>query len=300
MKIGMMLFLSVFFCEVSFAQKYSDKIIINPKIKKQFKYRDTCVAVFDAFKDCRCFLDTAKETIDIEAGGNYGYYLHFQINTNLITVAQHVDISNVYDINDKDYIPPIPIKDFRIETDKNPLKNSNSGFLLKYRLGQNRYPYPVYPDRTTDFIGFINCHHITVHPKKHFIEPLSLADSLNLMMAFLKSKSLSNVLKQMHLKPIEKISGFVQEWKLSIPNYTLISNYSNFIKSKNRILSIVFISPPSYEIFNDSKIIAWRYWENGKPINIFSTFYYQKFKKNWVLTQTFVYNTETNKRIKVN
>jgi len=40
--------------------------------------------VFDAFKDCRCFLDTAKKVISIEAGRAYDYFLLFQINANLI------------------------------------------------------------------------------------------------------------------------------------------------------------------------------------------------------------------------
>ncbi len=287
----------MFFCEVSFAQKYSEKVIINPKIKKQFKYRDTCVAVFDAFKDCRCFLDTAKKTIDIKAGRNYDYNLHFQINTDLSAKVEHVSTGDEYDINDKNPFPPFLIKKFFIETNKNPFAKSNQGFLLKYRFGENRpSTHLEYPDKTNEFTGFINCHHITVHAKEH--KRLSLTDSLNLMTTFLKSKSLRKALEQLSLKPFEKISGYVQEWKLPIPNYNLISNYSDFIHSKDRILSIVFI-PPNNQILNGSQIVAWRYWENGEQKGFFGTFSYQKFKDKWILMQTFIYNWKTNKRINI-
>lgn len=289
----------MFFCEVSFAQKYSEKVIINPKIKKQFKYRDTCVAVFDAFKDCRCFLDTAKKTITIEAGeadGGGAEYLHFKINSNLKVKAEHFYDSDVGYTGVADPYPPFQITDFLIEANKNPFENYKKGFLIKYKLGENRRASSFFPDKSYEFTGFVNCHHITVHAKEH--KRLSLTDSLNLMTTFLKSKSLRKALEQLSLKPFEKISGYVQEWKLPIPNYNLISNYSDFIHSKDRILSIVFI-PPNNQILNGSQTIAWKYWENGVAKDVFGTFYYQKFKDKWILMQTFIYNLKITKRIKI-
>jgi len=285
----------VFFCEVSFPQKYSEKIIINPKIKKQFKYRDTCVAVFDAFKDCRCFLDTAKKTIDIKAGRNYDYNLHFQINTDLSAKVEHVSTGDEYDINDKNPFPPFLIKNFLMETDKNPFAKRNKGFLLKYRFGENRRStYSEYPDKTNEFTGFINCHHVTIHKKTY--GRLSFADSINLMTTFLKSKSLHKTLKHLGLKDFEKISGAVQEWKTPIPHYILIKNYADLITSKNRILSIVF-SAIYNEILSGSETVIWSYRENGKPKDFLGAFNYQKFRNKWILMQKSVFNTRTSKSV---
>jgi len=289
------LLLSVFFCEVSFAQKYSDKIIINPKIKKQFKYRDTCVAVFDTFKDCRCFLDTIKKTIDIEAGRNYDYNLHFQINTDLSAKVEHVSTGDEYDINDKNPFPPFPIKNFLMETNKNPFIKSNQGFLLKYRFGENRpSTHSEYPDKTNEFTGFINCHQITVHKKEY--KSLSSKDSLSLAITFLKSKTLNTVLKQLNLKRFKKISGAVQEWKMPIPGFELLSTYQQLIQSEDVVMSIMII-PHNNGILDGSKIILWRYWKSGKPTSFLGSFSYQKFKDKWILMQKSVYNLKTKKSI---
>ncbi len=283
------------FCEVSFGQEYSDKIIVNPKIKKQFKHRDTCIAVFDAFKDCNCFLDTAKKVLSVEAGRNDDYCLHFQIKANSIAKVEHISTGDIYYTNDVDPYPPFPIKNFLIETDKNPFTKSNKGFLLKYKFGENRRPNnSEYPDKTNEFTGFINCHHVTFHQKS--FKALYSKDSLSLAITFLKGKTLNSVLKQLHLKRFRKISGAVQEWKMPILGFELLNKYQNLVKSKDNVLSMIFISPNN-ELLYGSKIILWRYWENGNPKDFLGSFAYKKFKDNWVLMQKSVYNLRTNTSI---
>ncbi len=170
---------------------------------------------------------------------------------------------------------------------------SNKGFLLKYRLGKNRRPTDsFYPNKTNEFTGFVNCHHITYHQKEH--KSLSSADSLNLLCTFLKSKPLHQFLQRLSLPLIKNISGSIQEWKMPVLGYNLLT-YQELIHSKDRVLSIVFI-PPNNVILNGSKIVAWMYWENGQR-KYFGTFNYQKFKDEWVLIQTYIQDLKTKKRL---
>ncbi len=276
-----MLLLSVFFEQASFAQKYSDKIIINPKIKKQFKYRDTCVAVFDAFKDCRCFLDTAKKTVDIEAGwagSAGGEFLHFQIDANLKAKAEHIYYGDVYDSNDKDPYPPFPIKYFLIETDKNPFKKSNKGFLLKYRFGENRpSTNSEYPDKTNEFTGFINCHHVTIHQKKY--DRLSPSDSVELAETFLNDPLLLKIIKLDQTNKIKYITGAVQEWQKPISGFKLLK-YEESKKFNEPVISIV-VTNTYNAVLNGSKLVIWTYWNKGVK-KYFSAFEYQKFADKWI------------------
>lgn len=292
MKIGIMLLLSMFFYEASFAQKYSDKIIINSKVKKQFKYRDTCVAVFDAFKDCRCFLDTVKNTIDIEARGNYDYNLHFQIKTDLSAKVEHVSTGDVYDTNDKNPFPPFPIKDFLIETDKNPFTKSNQGFLLKYRFGENRRPTnSEYPDKTNEFTGFINCHNVTVHQKKY--DRLSSSDSVKLAETFLNEPLLLKIIKLDQTNKIKYITGAAQEWQKPISGFKLLK-YEESKKVKEPVISIV-VTNVYNQILNGSQLIIWTYWNKGVR-RYFSAFEYQKFTNKWVFMNVqYIHDLKTKK-----
>lgn len=295
MKKSLMLLLSILFCKVSFAQKYFDKIIINPKIKKEFKHRDTCIAVFDAFKDCRCFLDTIKKTIEIKAGeadGGGAEYLHFQINADLKAKVEHY-----YDSDDRpttgteDPFPPFPIPDFFIETDKNPFNKSKNGFLLKYKLGKNRRVSSLFPDKSYEFTGFINCHHVTIHKEEYKI--LSSPDSVDLAITFLNDPLLLKIIKLDQPDKIKNITGAVQEWHKPIPGFKLLK-YEDLKNVKEPVISIV-VTNTYNAVLNGSKLVIWTYWNKGVR-RYFSAFEYQKFTNKWIFMRVqYIQDLETKK-----
>ena len=294
MRMYIILLLAILFYQISFAQKYSDKVVINPKIKKQFKYRDSCVAVFDAFKDCRCFLDTIKKEIDIEAGeadGGGAEYLHFKINPDLKVKAEHFYDSDLVPTGVDNPFPPFPIPDFYIEANKNPFNKSKNGFLLKYKLGENRPIHSTFPDKSYEFTGFINCHHVTVHKKEYKILPL--ADSVDLAITFLKDPLLLKIIKLDQPDKIKNMTGAVQEWLKPIPGFKLLK-YEELKTTKDPVISIV-VANIYNAVLNGSRLVIWTYWNKGVK-RFFSAFEYQKFTDKWIFMRAqYIQDLKTKK-----
>ncbi len=294
MKITLILLLTMFFYEASSAQKFSDKISINPKLKHEFKNRDSCMVVFDAFKDCRCFLDTTKKEIDIEAGeadGGGSEYLHFQINTDMKVKAEHIYYSDDVPVGNGDPYPPFPIPDFYIEANKNPFNKSKNGFLLKYKLGENRPIHSTFTDKSYEFTGFINCHHVTIHKKEYKI--LSSTDSVDLAITFLKDPLLLKIIKLDQPDKIKNMTGAVQEWLKPIPGFKLLK-YEELKTTKEPVISIV-VANIYNAVLNGSRLVIWTYWNKGVK-RYFSAFEYQKFADKWIFMRAqYIQDLKTKK-----